>query len=298
MSLTISSFFKRKNKFTPILTLLFIILFIILTILFIYSIWNIFRKKKENFENSPSPKYTLCLLVIAKNEGMVIQEFIEHYKWQGIEHIYIIDNGSTDNMVQKLQPYINESYVSYYFKGEPHQQVNHYNDVYRQIRSETKWLIICDADEYIYNRTQGQTIKDYIETLNYETINSVYLQWKMFGSSGYKTQPSSIRTSFLLRKIDIDKHLEKCIINTSNTESLNIHSHNYKDPNLETIKNPPELELNHYAIMSLEYFQKVKMGRGDAHWTSHYYNNVRNMKYFQDYDHTEIQDTELRDLLT
>ena len=254
------------------------------------------NKMKEKRQNSPSPKYTLCLLVIAKNEGMVIQEFIEHYKWQGVEHIYLIDNGSTDNMVQQLHPYINEGYIDYYFKGERHQQANHYNDVYRQIRDETKWLIVCDADEYIYNRTQGQTIKDYIETLNYKTTNAVHIQWKMFGSSGYETQPSSIRTSFLWKRKKVDYESDKSIINTANTESLDIHTHNYKDAKLVIIHKPPELALNHYAIMSLEYFQKVKMTRGDVNLLR--YDNVRNMEYFQGYDHKEIQDTELRDLLT
>jgi glycosyltransferase involved in cell wall biosynthesis len=240
------------------------------------------------------PKYTLSLLVIAKNEEMVIQEFIEHYKWQGVEHIYLIDNGSTDNMVQVLTPYIHEGYVSYYFRHKPHVQIRHYNNIYAHIRRETKWMIICDTDEYIYNRTRGQTIKDYIDTVNYDTTNAVQLQWKMFGSSGYVTQPVCIRKSFLLRRIELDPEMNsKSIINTEHTNSLKIHTHNYKDRRREIIKCPPELALNHYAIMSLEYFQKVKIARGAADVVR----NVRNMDYFHRYDHKEIQDMELNDLL-
>lgn len=56
---------------------------------------------------------TVGLLAIIKNEGMVIQEWIEHYIWQGVSHFYIIDNGSTDNTHKVLLPYIQKGIMSY-----------------------------------------------------------------------------------------------------------------------------------------------------------------------------------------
>lgn len=279
--------FFRRTKFYAI-NIFFIFIALFVFSLFFFCI--------ENFQESspPSPKHTLCLLVSAKNEEMVIKEFIEHYKWQGVEHIYLIDNGSTDNMVDVLQPYINEGYVSYYFMEEPHVQIKNYNIVYEKIKDDTKWLVVCDADEYIYNRARNQTVKDYVESIDYQSTNAIQLRWKMFGSSGHEKQPSSIRDSFLWRGIELAGEINsKSIVNTSQTQSLNIHIHNYQDSNMGIIKCPPELALNHYAIMSVEYFQKVKMTRGDINSNK----NVRNMDYFKNYDHHEIEDTELKDLL-
>lgn len=238
------------------------------------------------------PSYTLGLLAIAKNEGMVIEEFVQHYLWQGVDKIYLIDNGSTDDMRSKLEPYIASGKVDYYFKSEQNRQAEHYNYVYHRIKDECMWLVVCDVDEYIYN-TQGGTIKSYLDTLSYEDVGIIYLNWKMFGSSGYVQQPTCIRKSFLYRSASIHP-LTKAIVNTKHTTSLNVHTH-YVDDAKHVIHQPPELALNHYAIMSKEYFQTVKMTRGDA--ADSHLNSFRDMAYFERYDTNEAFDDELLNIL-
>jgi glycosyltransferase involved in cell wall biosynthesis len=245
--------------------------------------------KKSTF--SKITKTNLSVLVICKNESMTIQEFIEHYLWQGVQHFYIIDNGSTDSFKSKLSKY--SGYITYYYMPEKNKQVEHYNTVYSKIKDNTQWLVVADADEYIYNRTKGKNLYDYLSTLDTNKIAAVELNWKMFGSSGNVEQPKSIRQSFTMRKKDLDEN-QKSIINTSLTTSLNMHTHYYKD-NSSIIKNPSQLALNHYAIMSQEYFQTVKMTRGDA--ANVKANNIRDMSYFSKYDHKEIDDPELKNLI-
>ena len=238
-------------------------------------------------------QHTLGLLLIAKNESMVINEFIEHYLWQGVEKIYLIDNGSTDTLQEKVKPYIESGIVKYFYRDTPYNQENHYNEVYNKIRHECKWLIICDVDEYIYNKQKGSTIKDYLSRLDYNSIAAVYVQWKMFGSSGFEKQPESIRKSFLYRAPDI--HINtKAIINTKHVFKLHVHHHEH-DKNVKYIYSPPELALNHYAIMSKEYFQTVKMTRGDV--ASQNLNSIRDWKYFNDYDTNSFHDDELANLV-
>ena len=60
--------------------------------------------------------YFLSVLAQFKNETMNLKVWIEHYLWQGVEHFYLIDNGSTDNPLSILQEYINRGIVSYYYK--------------------------------------------------------------------------------------------------------------------------------------------------------------------------------------
>ena len=234
---------------------------------------------------------TLSLLVICKNESMVIEEFIEHYLSEGVQHIYIIDNGSTDNTKDKLKKY--SKYITYYYKPKQHYQTNHYNDVYNHIKHKTKWLIVADVDEYIYNTSKNETIYDYIITLDTSKVAAIRLNWKMFGSSGYINHPESIRKSFIWRQNDLHQNTKE-IVNTLLTKSLIIHTHDYK-PNVEIISNPSELQLNHYAIMSEEYFRKVKMTRGDVSSIS--INNIRDMNYFNSYDFKEVMDEELKNLI-
>jgi len=224
---------------------------------------------------------------------MVIEEFIEHYLWQGVEHIYIIDNGSTDDTKEKIKKY--SEYITYYYKPEQHKQVDHYNDVYNQIKNKTKWLIIPDVDEYIYNKNKDKNIYDYIITLNSSKVSSIQLNWNMFGSSGYINHPESIRKSFIWRQNGFHE-LQKAIISTSLTKSLGVHHHDHKK-NGEIIENPSELQLNHYAIMSEEYFRKVKMTRGDVHHSDQKFQNIRDMNYFNSYYFKEVIDEELKNLI-
>ena len=58
-----------------------------------------FRKNNNNVINIMF--HTSCLSIF-KNETMNLKLWIEHYLWQGIEHFYLIDNGSDDNPLSIL----------------------------------------------------------------------------------------------------------------------------------------------------------------------------------------------------
>ena len=49
--------------------------------------------------------YKISVLVMFKNESMIIKEWFEHYLNEGVEHFYLIDNGSTDDYYEKIKIY-------------------------------------------------------------------------------------------------------------------------------------------------------------------------------------------------
>jgi hypothetical protein len=278
-------------------------IFIFFIIIFLLFLWllKLSLTKNRKLENK-NVHYFLATLTIAKNESMIIKEFIEHYKSQGVSHMFIIDNGSTDNMAEIIKPFIEEGFVTLYFFEEPYKQIHHYNEVYKKIKNKCDWLAVIDVDEYIFG------VEDSIEELlkydeTFSNVDYIILPWIMFGSSGYENQPESIRKSFIKRK-----SLEECksnpkfdnqksLFRTKKVDTLNIHLHNILNKNDTVVIEAPinKLRLNHYAIMSWEYFSKVKMARGDAH--SEQSNNVRDRTYFDIYDaDTDIYDTALSDI--
>ena len=97
-------------------------LIIILIILFIIGLSYIVYNFKEGFEN----KVKLSLLAQMKNETMNLKVWIDHYLWQGVEKIYLIDNGSTDEPLKILKQYIDKGIVFYVSLPEKHKQVEHY----------------------------------------------------------------------------------------------------------------------------------------------------------------------------
>jgi glycosyltransferase involved in cell wall biosynthesis len=226
---------------------------------------------------SDTKQYNLSVLAIAKNEGMVVEEFIQHYKEQKVDHVYLIDNGSTDDMVEKLQPFVNQGYVTVWSLPEPQKQMVHYNAVYPYIKSNTKWLLVADVDEYLFG--VKQPLGDFV----LETDELCFrVDWTIFGSSQLRQQPKLIRKNFIHRQSTEFNNECKAMFQTDYVSNLNIHTHKY------TASIPPktvkpldsELRLHHYAIMSWEYFETIKMSRGDAMTVV----NTRNKDYFERFD--------------
>jgi hypothetical protein len=95
----------------------------------------------------------LSNLVIMKNESMNLKIWIDHYIWQGVNHLYIIDNKSDDGSIEIIEGLINNGYpITLYKLFEKHKQLEHYIYVYdkEKLQEKTKWLIIADLDEFFY----------------------------------------------------------------------------------------------------------------------------------------------------
>ena len=235
----------------------------------------------------------LSILSIFKNETMNMKIWLDHYLSQGVEHFYIIDNGSDDDPMSVLKDYIDKGYVTYYLRPERYQQCKHYREIFKieKIQEKTKWLIVCDFDEFFYGT------KNKLSTVlnSLEKYNVIYSNWLMFGSDGLITHPDDIRTAIVHREINFNIHT-KYIFKTSSLKNINqIHVHNISNEKNIYYENE-KIHLNHYPIQSLEFFQKVKMTRGDVANIS--VDNIRDMNYFNKYDiNTVYCDNILKDII-
>src|SRR5262245_8788071 len=63
-------------------------------------------------ERAPDPKGYLSLVAIIKNEASYLDEWLEFHQLVGCEHIYLYDNGSSDNTSQVAHPYVEAGYVT------------------------------------------------------------------------------------------------------------------------------------------------------------------------------------------
>ena len=154
-------------------------------------------------------KYFLSVVAIFKNESNIITEWLEHYLAEGVNHFYLIDNGSTDNYQKLIESYIKEKLVDIKVDDRPHMQVEHYNSYLDKIKKESEWVMVVDLDEFIYSRLSYTTISDYLKSIP-NTIAQIYVPWKMFGSSGQIIQPSCCIDTFRLRTI-YNHYLSCCL---------------------------------------------------------------------------------------
>lgn len=232
-----------------------------------------------------------AVLAIFKNEAMSIREWIQHYKWQGVDEFLLIDNDSTDgggDLVRDIPG------VTIVFAKEPHEQKKHYDTIgFPWLKEHNVDILgVFDLDEYMYGK-DGKSLKDHAVGIftGPNRPSQFSCSWIMFGSSDHVKQPASVRKGFTWRKIEPQINWKSVVwFKDLKPDGLMFHKHNVTG---KTIDNPPGIQLNHYIIQSREYYEKVKMARGAADMKV----NVRDWKYFEGNDSKEMEDTELKDLV-
>ena len=58
--------------------------------------------------------YDLAIFAVMKNEAPYVKEWLDYHLAAGVEHFYIFDNESSDNLKEILQPYIDAGIVTYH----------------------------------------------------------------------------------------------------------------------------------------------------------------------------------------
>lgn len=239
-------------------------------------------------------RHYLGLLGIFKNEAMVLKEWLEHYIWQGVGHVWLIDNNSDDDYMAVLQPYIDGGYVTLFHEPGLYMQGTHYSNTFNKFRGECDWLLVCDVDEYLFG--VRERLVDYLRGVP-DGVNTVRANWLMFGSNGHDKQPVSVVQGFTRCKAN-HSDCKKSIGRADNITWINAHSFDMDIPIVEVTDNDG-LRLNHYQVMSREYYFKVKVQRGDV--AASHLDNMREETYWKDREHPEwgyniVEDRLLADL--
>lgn len=242
---------------------------------------------------------SLAVLAIMKNEAMNIDEWVSHYLQVGADRIVLIDNGSTDDTLAKAQAWVEKGKVDLISRHQRHRQTDHYWEAIRTyILGKHDWLLIADLDEFWFC-PDGTTIPAKLAEDQFLESDVIYANWTMFGSSGLTEHPESIRAKLVHRSPGLSQHKNtKYICRTSilgARANIGIHKVIGGDSS-RTVSDNENFCLFHYPIQSLEFFQTVKMARGDA--SSARSDNVRDMNYFKQYDAPcTVEDRTLANLL-
>ena len=245
--------------------------------------------------------YTLSVGAIFKNESHCIKEWIEHYIFHGVEHFYLIDDQSTDDSVAILQPYIDKHLVTLY--NPVHDcHLGRQRDLYNECilphfnRKETKWLLMCDLDEFVWSPS-SINLKEVLANFCND-FWQIQIEHTLFGSNSHDKEvpQNTLVASYTRRSHDSPSktpRLLKYFVNSDavTIDSLNVHSA-HGNPYIESSKfmiiNDVYFVLNHYCCQSKEFWQTVKCSRGDA---DNY--RVRTMADFDEYDQNDVEDTRL-----
>lgn len=226
---------------------------------------------------------------------------------------FLVDNGSEDSFVTIVQPFIDQGQVTVMINYKQHAQQEIFDHYILPILNATEWMLNVDLDEVVrgcvYAR-QGTT-SEFLRRVPC-SIATIEVPWKMFVSSGHKENPAgSLVKNFMWRSSSSHPNC-KSFFRSSMTTKFSVHTAEVrgetlrfgedcgsnvgcinattgmreggKEINTEAgfMTSPIFLQLNHYAIQSLQWFVSTKMPRGDV--LTRGSNNVRNFAYFESYD--------------
>ena len=242
----------------------------------LYNLWlqlsvaNRIRKRAAGYRGRDNARSTplkrLGVLGIMKNEAHLIEEWLEHYLTNGADVIFLIDNGSTDDTLEKVKPWLDGDRVRLVQYAAQHLQEQHYWSAFQEFRiaDYCEWLAVADIDEFWFCKS-GENLADYLGRQT--EIDAVYSNTTIFGSSGFEEQPKSARLSFTSMILKRSR-FTKCIFRTwipSQQDDIGVHFIR-KVPLQRTRIANSDLQINHYVPQSRNYWFNVRMKRGDAYY--------------------------------
>lgn len=246
----------------------------------------------------------LAVVAIAKNEAAYIREWIEYYRFLGVERIYLYDNESADNLYTTIKSYVDSGFVIYHKFPGTERQLPAYDHALKHYQENTQLMAFVDCDEFLMPTDSNMTL--------YETINSIYSQnihaggvavnWCVYGSSGKKIkEPGLLMERFQMRADEQswNNKLVKTVVNPRLVKKyVSPHFPQYKlgawsiDSKGKRVYawfinkvDFSKIRCNHFFCKSIEEFQG-KRARGLADRTNKYYD----MRKFNEYDVNDIHD--------
>ena len=218
------------------------------------------------------PYLAACSIYL--NEAPNLLEWLEFHRLVGVERFFLYDNGSTDEHLELLAPYIeNEIVTLHEWQPSPPRQREVYDDCLRRHRDDARWIAFLDIDEFLFSPA-GTNVAELLR--EYERWPGVGVNWAMFSHSGYRTRPEGLVIDRYRLRDTADTGLIKSIVDPARTvhcDSAHWFTYDFGlpvDENHWPITEPQTkstsfdlLRINHYASRSEEELQE-KVGRGSG----------------------------------
>ena len=133
-----------------------------------------------------APAQAVVLCVVQDGESL-IRSFIEHYLELGFQHIFFLDNGSTDRTVEIIAGYRQTTVIS---SSEPFEKYYvTFKNFLIQTFGQDKWCVVADVDEFL-NFPLSRRLEEVLAYLNRYRYDTVCVQMlDMFAKEGIAIAP-------------------------------------------------------------------------------------------------------------
>lgn len=147
-----------------------------------------------------SRRWYLTAMAAIQNEAPYLDEWLAFCVLEGVEHVLLYDNCSTDNSREVLKPWIGAGIVElidWPVHWKSGSQSKAFLDALGRLRGRTKWTAFIDPDEFLFSPT-GQSVAELLK--QYEGHAGVVVNWQCYGTSGHKRRPAGLTIESFTRR--------------------------------------------------------------------------------------------------
>lgn len=144
-----------------------------------YFVKKKLRREKEIY---------LSIVCIIKNEARYIREWIAYYKIMGVDHIFLFNNDSTDNVESTINGDVQSGYVTLINFPGANAQLPAYRLAAKALKGVCRWVAFIDADEFVIP-IEGN-LKEYL--VKREQFPAIGINWVVYGTGGHVERPEGL----------------------------------------------------------------------------------------------------------
>ncbi|HZW01591.1 MAG TPA: glycosyltransferase family 92 protein, partial [Candidatus Deferrimicrobium sp.] len=136
-------------------------------------------------------RFSVSVMAILKNEAPNMAEWLCHHMAIGVDHFFLYDNGSTDELHEVLKPFADHGIVTTVYFPMRGLQRDANNHVVRFFGATTEWLAYVDIDEFLVPE-QDEQIGEIMR--RFGDAEQVLVSRREFCYGGHRTPPAGLVT--------------------------------------------------------------------------------------------------------
>ena len=224
-----------------------------------------------------TPGLHLGVVVIIRNEAPYLPEWLAYHHALGVQHFFIYDNGSTDELHEVVEPWVNHGLVTLVHWPLPGGQIDAYSHALRFYGPSVAWLAFFDVDEFVV-----PLVDDDIPSAlaRFGDAADVRIPRVDFGFSGHREPPDALTIEAYTEVANVfgrdpsKPPRVKTVVRPQSISAVGIHTATVADdargPDGEPVPHRTVgkacweyVQLNHYYTRSFEEFEEKRF-RGSA----------------------------------
>lgn len=199
----------------------------------------------------------ICVVSVTKNEEKILPFFLDYYQnFVGVDKIILYDGNSTDNTIKiAKENEIVELIVQNHEKCDERDLMWVRNESWKKIRNDYDWIIVCDADEFLYHPEIRTKLKEYQDkgitiplVEGFDMISDIFPEFKKGNFLTNIIKTGNKDANFLNKKLVFNPR--KVDIN------YEVGCHGCNPTGDIVWGDKEELKLLHYKWLSYEYVTK------------------------------------------